>query len=215
MAVKTAAIVILWLLTTVGTAIPTWNGPDLLLTTIPQDSYHVVVRAYKSLPPRLQKALQEGRKIDVTLKEGNVLGAAFASDNLGMPIDLQTVYVRWPAGTETIAFPWGKIRLIDATRHELAHLALERIFSQSSQVWTKLIDALQEEDNEFFKKVALGNKDATDIRSSSAMAHYQSLHEYLASLIEHCGRPVRMPLPSGRARPMVEALVNGGTCPWV
>lgn len=213
MTVKTIAT-ILWLLITIAAtgAVPT-QSPDLSrITAIPSDYYDVVVNAYRSLPPRLQKALLD-HHIEATFKNGDALGAAFAAGHMGESLDTQSTYVRWPIGAETVSFPWGAIRLIDATRHELAHLALERIFGRSSEIWTQIIKAIQEEEgDDFFREVAAGHKNATNLRSSSAMASYESLHEYLASLAEHCGKPIRAPLPSGRARPMVEALMSGGTC---
>jgi len=172
---------------------------------------NTVVEAYRSLPTQLQIALRR-KGIEVTFKDGEITGGAAASDQFGLDIDTHGAYIRWPAGEEFVSFQWGKIRLIDATRHEMAHIALERIFRNNSQVWTELIKALRDEKPEFFRKVAEGHRNADSIRSSSVIAAYESLQEYLASLIEHCGRPIRMPLPTGRARPMVEALVGGGDC---
>lgn len=181
------------------------------ITVVPVVYRHVVVEAYRSLPGRLQEALLEGR-IEVTFKDGDVLGGAAATDAFGMDLDVHGVYVRWPAGAETVSFPWGEISFTDAVRHELAHVALERIFRNNSQAWVELIKALREEGPDFLKKVTAGHGDAAELYSSSPIAHYQALQEYLASLVEHCGKPVRMPLPTGRARPMVDVLVQGGVC---
>lgn len=181
------------------------------VTVIPETYGPVVTEAYRSLPPRLREALANGR-FEVVFRNGDALGAALASDAFGMELPVQSVYVRWPTGAETVSFPWGEIRLKDATRHELAHLALERIWSKNSALWVELGKALRDEGPEFLEKATLGHRGAAYLYSPSAMAQYESLHEYLASLIEHCGKPVRMPLPSGRARPMVEALVLGGDC---
>lgn len=114
------------------------------VTVIPETYVSVVAEAYRSLPPRLREALMGGR-IEVTFKDGDVLGAAAASDAFGLDLDVHGVYIRWPAGAETVSFPWGAIRLLDATRHELAHLALERIFMKNSQIWVELVKALKED----------------------------------------------------------------------
>lgn len=181
------------------------------VTVFPEANRRLVIEAYESLPPQLQTVLRK-RGIEVTFKEGNLLGGAAASDQFGLDISTHSVYVRWPIGAERVSFPWGEIKLVDATRHELSHVALERIFRNNSEMWVDLLKALREEGPEFLEKVAAGHKDAAYLYSNSSMAHYQALQEYLASLVEHCGKPVRVPLPSGRARPMVEALVSGGTC---
>lgn len=181
------------------------------VTVIPETHRQVVIEAYQSLPPKLQVALRI-KGIEVTFKDGEILGAAAALDQFGLDIDVHSVYVRWPAGAESVSFPWGKIRLVDATRHEIAHIALERIFSKSSKTWVDIIKAIQDEGPEFLEKVTAGHKGAASLYSPSSIAHYEALHEYLASLVEHCGKPLRVPLPSGRARPMVEALVSGGAC---
>ncbi len=181
------------------------------ISVVPDSHRQVVVEAYRSLPPRLQAVLRT-KEVRVTFRDGEILGAAAASDQFGLDIETHSAYVRWPAGAESVSFPWGKLRLVDATRHELSHIALERIFSKSSKMWVDLIEALRDEGTEFLKKVTAGHADAANLYSNSSMAHYQALHEYLASLAEHCGKPVRVPLPSGRARPIVEALVSGGTC---
>jgi len=205
----------IWAVFTVLMLIGTTRAaPEELLshvTVIPETYVSVVAEAYRSLPPRFREALMGGR-IEVTFKDGAVLGAAAASDVFGLDLDVHGVYVRWPAGTETVSFPWGEIRLLDATRHELAHLALERIFRNNSQIWVELVKTLREEGPEFLEKVIRGHQGAANLYSPSFIAQYESLHEYLASLVEYCGKPVRMPLPSGRARPMVEALVMGGGC---
>lgn len=181
------------------------------IIVIPNAYRSTVVEAYRSLPHQLQIALRT-REIEVTFKDGEVLGGAAASDEFGLDISVHGVYVRWPAGAESVPFPWGEIKLVDATRHEISHIALERIFRNNSSLWVELLKALRDEDADFFRKVVEGHSNASNLRSPSSIASYDSLQEYLASLIEHCGKPVRMPLPTGRARPMVEALVQGGVC---
>ena len=181
------------------------------ITVIPETYRQVAIGAYLSLPEALQNVLKAG-KIEIIFKDGEAFGGAIGSDVMGLELDVESVYIRWPAGVETVLFPWGEIRRIDAARHELAHLGLERVFRHDSRIWTELIKALKEEGPEFLQMVSAGHKDAKDLFSSSPMASYQSLQEYMASLIEHGGKPVRMPLPSGRARPMVESLVCNNIC---
>jgi hypothetical protein len=169
--------------------------------------------AYVSLPPRLRAVLaRRVKNVTVFIQDGDMLGAAMASDFNYEILDNPQALVRWPAGQATVDFPWGKVTLLQAIRHELAHLGLEILFSANSALWVDIPKALREEGPEFLEAVTRGHRGAAELFSRSTIAHYSSLHEYLASLIEFCGTPVRMPLPKGRALPMVRALVSGGVC---
>ena len=193
-------------------SVPVFAGNFDHIKVSPQENRQIVIKALESLAPRLQQALQGGR-VEIVFGIGDAHGVAVASDAFGMELEVQSVYVRWPAGSKTVKFPWGEMNLLHATRHELAHLALERIFIRNSSEWVGLVKALNQEGVGFLKKVAAGHRDAQGLGSPSSIAHHQALQEYLASLVEHCGKPVRMPLPSSKkTRQMVEALVRGGEC---
>ena len=177
-------------------------------------SYQLAVEeALVSLPPRLRRALERPHNIEVYLRNGEILGAAASHDNLmGIAMETPQVYVRWPKDQETVEMPWGKITLAHAIRHELAHLGLELIFSADSSIWDEMVKSLREEGPDFLRRATWGHQGAEFLYSRSAIAHYESLQEYLASLIEFCGQEVRMPLPQGRARKSVQELVLGGDC---